>query len=105
LNRRPRASTGPTIRRHPQGAQHHHSSKAEAELQAALNHITDINEGPASRSEKWGINDSFLFSLIGCCGQLSASSWPRDSRRFGADTLREKSQNIVSKLDRLKVDR
>ena len=29
-------------------------------------YITDINERPASRSEKWGINDSFLFSLIGC---------------------------------------
>jgi len=38
-------------------------------------------------------------------GQLSASSWPRDSRRFGSDTLREKSQNILSELDRLQVDR
>ena len=53
-------------------AQHRHTSKADAKLQAALDYLTYINVGSQNRSDKWVINESILFSLTGCYGQIEA---------------------------------
>jgi hypothetical protein len=56
----------------PPAAQHRHTSKAAAKLQAALDYLTDINVASQNRSDKWVINESILFSLTGCYGQIEA---------------------------------
>jgi hypothetical protein len=50
----------------PVAAQNRNSAKAEAKLEKALEYLININDHTDSRSEKWVINDSILFSLTGC---------------------------------------
>ena len=50
----------------PVATQNRNTAKAEAKLEKALEYLININDHTDSRSEKWVINDSILFSLTGC---------------------------------------
>jgi hypothetical protein len=50
----------------PVAAQNRNPAQAEAKLEKALEYLININDHTDSRSEKWVINDSILFSLTGC---------------------------------------
>jgi hypothetical protein len=94
LNRRPGTSTAQRSRRHPQAGQHLHISEAEAEFQASLGAPRTLTRD-GSRSEKWGVNYSILFSITSFLPAIH-KSMAAQQRRLMTSSASKASVQVIA---------